>query len=101
MVRRGKPEEVVADLIKQLGSVSAVAFHEEVGCAAATPCPSLGDPAALTSSRPPLDVQVTSEELTVERRVRDECARTKVRVHTCWGSTLYHRDDLPFNHIAR
>ena len=30
VVRRGKPEEVVADLIKQLGSVSSVAFHEEV-----------------------------------------------------------------------
>lgn len=30
VVRRGKPEEVVADLIKQLGSVSTVAFHEEV-----------------------------------------------------------------------
>lgn len=30
VVRRGKPEEVVADLIKQLGSVSTVAFQEEV-----------------------------------------------------------------------
>lgn len=30
VVRRGKPEEVVADLIRQLGSVSSVAFHEEV-----------------------------------------------------------------------
>lgn len=30
IVRRGKPEEVVASLIKQLGSVSTVAFHEEV-----------------------------------------------------------------------
>lgn len=30
VVRRGKPEEVVADLIKRLGSVSTVAFHEEV-----------------------------------------------------------------------
>jgi len=30
VVRRGKPEEVVAELIKQLGSVSTVAFHEEV-----------------------------------------------------------------------
>ncbi|CAB1341255.1 unnamed protein product [Coregonus sp. 'balchen'] len=55
VVRRGRPEEVVSDLIKQLGSVSAVAFHEEM----------------------------------------------KVKVHTCWGSTLYHRDDLPFNHLSR
>lgn len=30
IVRRGKPDEVVSDLIKQLGSVSAVAFQEEV-----------------------------------------------------------------------
>lgn len=30
VVRQGKPEEVVVDLIKQLGSVSTVAFHEEV-----------------------------------------------------------------------
>ncbi|GLD54707.1 cryptochrome DASH-like protein [Lates japonicus] len=30
VVRRGKPEDVVAELIKQLGSVSTVAFHEEV-----------------------------------------------------------------------
>lgn len=30
VVRRGKPEHVVAELIKQLGSVSAVAFQKEV-----------------------------------------------------------------------
>ncbi|NXX83305.1 CRYD protein, partial [Urocolius indicus] len=30
VVRKGKPEDVVHDLITQLGSVSAVAFHEEV-----------------------------------------------------------------------
>lgn len=30
IVRWGKPEEVIANLIKQLGSVSTVAFHEEV-----------------------------------------------------------------------
>lgn len=30
VVRQGKPEEVVAELLKQLGSVSTVAFHEEV-----------------------------------------------------------------------
>uniref|UniRef100_A0A4W6DAQ9 Cryptochrome DASH n=1 Tax=Lates calcarifer TaxID=8187 RepID=A0A4W6DAQ9_LATCA len=73
VVRRGKPEDVVAELIKQLGSVSTVAFHEEV----------------------------TSEELNVEKRVKDVCTQMKVKVHTCWGSTLYHRDDLPFHHISR
>lgn len=30
VVRKGKPEDVVRDLISQLGSVSALAFHEEV-----------------------------------------------------------------------
>lgn len=30
VVRQGKPEDVVGDLIKQLDSVTAVAFHEEV-----------------------------------------------------------------------
>lgn len=30
VVRRGKPEHVVAELIKQLGSVSTVAFQKEV-----------------------------------------------------------------------
>ncbi|KAM9552366.1 cryptochrome DASH [Salvelinus alpinus] len=73
VVRRGRPEEVVGDLIKQLGSVSAVAFHEEV----------------------------VPEDQQVERGVRDICSQMKVKVHTCWGSTLYHRDDLPFNHLSR
>ncbi|XP_029978740.1 cryptochrome DASH [Sphaeramia orbicularis] len=73
VVRRGKPEDVVADLIKQLGSVSTVAFHEEVA----------------------------SEELNVEKKLKDVCAQMKVKVHTCWGSTLYHRDDLPFHHMSR
>ncbi|NXS68496.1 CRYD protein, partial [Pandion haliaetus] len=30
VVRKGKPEDVIRDLITQLSSVSAVAFHEEV-----------------------------------------------------------------------
>ncbi|XP_062335023.1 cryptochrome DASH isoform X1 [Osmerus eperlanus] len=71
-VRCGKPEEVVGDLIRQLGSVSAVAFHEEVA----------------------------PEDQTVEKGVRDVCAQRNVKVYTCWGSTLYHREDLPFHHIS-
>uniref|UniRef100_A0A3Q3KQD9 Cryptochrome DASH n=1 Tax=Mastacembelus armatus TaxID=205130 RepID=A0A3Q3KQD9_9TELE len=72
VVRRGKPEQVVAELIKQLGSVSTVAFHEEV----------------------------TSEELNVEKKLKKACDQMEVKVHTFWGSTLYHRDDLPFHHIS-
>ncbi|NXA35801.1 CRYD protein, partial [Eudromia elegans] len=30
VVRKGKPEDVVHDLITQLGSVTVVVFHEEV-----------------------------------------------------------------------
>ncbi|XP_063062289.1 cryptochrome DASH [Engraulis encrasicolus] len=73
VVRRGKPGQVVEDLIKQLGSVSAVAYHEEV----------------------------TQEELDVETQVKEVCSRNQVKVQSFWGSTLYHRQDLPFNHISR
>ena len=31
VVRRGRPEEVVADLVRSLPFVSAVVFHQEVG----------------------------------------------------------------------
>ncbi|KAG9283299.1 cryptochrome DASH-like [Astyanax mexicanus] len=72
IVRRGKPEEVVNDLIKQLGSVSTVVFHEEV----------------------------TSEEKQVEKKLKHVCFQNKVKIQTFWGSTLYHRDDLPFRHIG-
>nr|AYN44214.1 cryptochrome DASH transcript variant X2 [Garra andruzzii] len=71
LVRQGKLEEVVSDLIQQLGSVTAVAFHEEVA----------------------------SEEKSVEKNLKDICCQNKVKVQTFWGSTLYHRDDLPFSHI--
>ncbi|XP_040449773.1 cryptochrome DASH-like isoform X2 [Falco naumanni] len=73
VVRKGKPEDVVCDLITQLGSVSAVAFHEEA----------------------------TQEELDVEKLLCEVCCQHGVKTHTFWGSTLYHRDDLPFRPIAR
>ncbi|XP_061852581.1 cryptochrome DASH-like isoform X2 [Colius striatus] len=73
VVRKGKPEDVVYDLITQLGSVSAVAFHEEA----------------------------TQEELDVEKGLCQVCSQHRVKVHTFWASTLYHRDDLPFRPIAR
>ncbi|KAM7123133.1 cryptochrome DASH-like isoform 5-T6 [Ciconia maguari] len=73
VVRKGKPEDVVRDLITQLGSVSAVAFHEEA----------------------------TQEELDVEKGLCQVCSQHGVKIQTFWASTLYHRDDLPFRHIAR
>ncbi|XP_053121667.1 cryptochrome DASH-like [Hemicordylus capensis] len=73
VVRKGRPEEVVHDLIAQLGSVAAVAFHEEA----------------------------TQEELDVEKALLQVCSEQGVAVQNFWGSTLYHRDDLPFKPIAR
>lgn len=73
LVRHGKPEDVVSDLIKQLGSVTALAFHKEVA----------------------------SEEKNVEKKLKEVCSQNKVKVQTFWGSTLYHIDDLPFSHIKR
>lgn len=48
-----------------------------------------------------VNFQVASEELNVEKRVKEVCSQLKVKVHTCWGSTLYHRDDVPFRHMSR
>ncbi|XP_058688554.1 cryptochrome DASH-like isoform X2 [Poecile atricapillus] len=73
VVRKGKPEDVVRDLITQLGSVTAVVFHEEA----------------------------TQEELDVEKGLCQVCRQHGVKIQTFWGSTLYHRDDLPFRPIDR
>lgn len=72
LLRRGQPEQVIEDLIKQIGPVSAVALQEEA----------------------------TKEELDVEKSVKQVCTQHGVKFHTMWGSTLYHRDDLPFRHIS-
>ena len=107
VVRRGKPEDVVADLIKQLGSVSTVAFQEEVVLVSSLYSVNydhffLHFPVILTQLiHHVIMFQVTSEELNVEKKVKDVCAQMKVKVHSCWGTTLYHRDDLPFHHISR
>ncbi|XP_044281217.1 cryptochrome DASH-like [Varanus komodoensis] len=73
VIRKGKPEDVVRDLIVQVGSVAAVAFHEEV----------------------------TKEELDVEQMLLQVCSELGVAVQKFWGSTLYHQLDLPFKHISR
>ncbi|CAH2281943.1 cryptochrome DASH-like [Pelobates cultripes] len=73
LLRRGKPEDVLEDLVTKLGSVTAVALQEEV----------------------------TKEELDVENAVKKVCSQHGVQLQTVWGSTLYHRNDLPFRHISR
>lgn len=46
-------------------------------------------------------LQATQEELDVEQGLRQVCSQHGVKIQTFWGSTLYHRDDLPFRPIAR
>ncbi|XP_025105331.1 cryptochrome DASH-like [Pomacea canaliculata] len=67
MVRQGKPEDVIPDIISQLGkdNVEALVYQKEV----------------------------TQEELDVEEALK---LKSGVKVHTVWGHTMVHIDDLPF-----
>uniref|UniRef100_A0A0B7B3L3 Cryptochrome DASH n=2 Tax=Arion vulgaris TaxID=1028688 RepID=A0A0B7B3L3_9EUPU len=67
VVRLGKPEQVIADLIKtlNLGTDTVVVLQKEV----------------------------TDEEVKVENGIRKNC---RVQLITTWGQTLYHLEDLPF-----
>ncbi|GAB4232975.1 MAG: DASH family cryptochrome [Elainellaceae cyanobacterium] len=67
IVRQGKPELVIPELVKQL-AVTAVHYHQEV----------------------------TAEELAVEAALEKVLAALNVRLRGFWGHTLYHLDDLPF-----
>ncbi|XP_063958093.1 cryptochrome DASH-like [Lytechinus pictus] len=71
VVRNGQPEDVVTQLIQQFGKdeVAAVALQEEV----------------------------TSEELDVEAGLQQSCSKLGVQLKKFWGSTLYHRQDVPFD----
>ncbi|XP_072032145.1 cryptochrome DASH-like [Amphiura filiformis] len=75
LVRHGEPEVIVPQLIKQIGlqgDCVAVALQEEV----------------------------TKEELDVENGLVKSCQ--PVTVKKFWGSTLYHKQDVPFriNNVA-
>ncbi|KAG7173815.1 Cryptochrome DASH-like 1 [Homarus americanus] len=39
---------------------------------------------------------VTREEKDVERALRERCKAAGAQIHSFWGSTLYHKNDLPF-----
>ncbi|XP_050406718.1 cryptochrome DASH [Patella vulgata] len=69
IVRTGKPEEVITDLIQKIGkeSIDSLVYSEEI----------------------------TKEELDVESSLKSSCG---VKVKTFWENTLYHRDDLPFHY---
>lgn len=67
VIRWGQPETIIPQLVKDL-DIAAVHAHQEV----------------------------TSEEVAVEQAVEQSLSKLGVRFQTFWGSTLYHRDDLPF-----
>ncbi len=66
VVRRGFPEVVIPDLVRQYG-ITDIYYHQEV----------------------------TAEEVRVEQKLR-QALPPAVRVHSYWGSTLMHPEDLPF-----
>jgi deoxyribodipyrimidine photo-lyase len=67
-IRQGEPEEAVARLAGECGARVVVAHAE-----------------------------TTSEETTAEARLRDALAAHGCELRLFWGSTLVHRDDLPFD----
>ena len=51
---------------------------------------------------PPGSVLITQEEVTTEEKAVDERLRArlnaaKIEMEYCWGSTLFHKEDLPFD----
>jgi deoxyribodipyrimidine photo-lyase len=48
-----------------------------------------------------LQTEVTKEETDVEKCLQKICQEIKASYINCWGSTLYHKGDLPFqiNHV--
>ncbi|MBE9158900.1 DASH family cryptochrome [Nodosilinea sp. LEGE 06152] len=71
VVRVGKPEDIIPDLVKTHG-VETVYWHEEV----------------------------TAEERRVEQALESKLAAQGCSSEVYWGATLYHPDNLPFA-IAR
>jgi deoxyribodipyrimidine photo-lyase len=68
IIRSGKPEEIIPELVKQL-KIDTVYWFEEV----------------------------TSEELQVEQALKAALKSLNVKVETFWGSTLHYPGDLPFD----
>jgi deoxyribodipyrimidine photo-lyase len=67
IISRGLPEKVIPDLAQEL-NVDAVYFQKEV----------------------------TSEEKTVEKRLKNSLAKIGIKTKSFWGVTLYFPEDLPF-----
>ena len=45
--------------------------------------------------------EATQEEMDEERSLINLCKKQGINFKTFWGSSLYHKDDLPFNKIRR
>lgn len=67
IVRRGKADEIIPAIAKELAVESVYYYHE-----------------------------VTSEETQVEAKLSDALKAIGVSTQAFWGLTLYHPDDLPF-----
>jgi deoxyribodipyrimidine photo-lyase len=68
LIRIGKPEEIIPQLVQEL-QIAKVYYHCEV----------------------------TAEELAVEKALNKALASLPVQIKTFWTATLYHPDDLPFD----
>ncbi|MEA5478922.1 DASH family cryptochrome [Pseudanabaena galeata UHCC 0370] len=67
IVRIGNPDQILPELAQQLG-INSIYYHAEV----------------------------TTEEKTLERKLRSTLKKQNVNFKSFWGSTLLHPNDLPF-----
>ncbi|XP_071549245.1 cryptochrome DASH-like isoform X3 [Panulirus ornatus] len=70
VVRFGKPEEILPGLLKSVPASSHFLVFQE---------------------------EVTKEERDIQQELREWCKSAGIQIHTFWGSSLYHRTDLPFH----
>lgn len=68
IIRWGKPEQVIPQLVQQLNS-TAVYYYQETA----------------------------TEEVAVETAVKEALDNHRIIIRMFWGQTLYHPDDLPFD----
>jgi deoxyribodipyrimidine photo-lyase len=66
IIRQGKPEDIIPELIQQL-NITSLGFSEAV----------------------------TPDEIAVETAVNAAVRSLKTEIKSVWGATLYHRDNLP------
>ncbi|EDO31143.1 predicted protein [Nematostella vectensis] len=71
IIRQCQPLEAVTkltELLKPVAPVTSIVFQQEV----------------------------TYEELNVEKALVEFCKKSGIHMHTIWGSTLFHKDDIPY-----